>query len=111
MAGYDAKKPPSLDIEGTGILALRRMLYEVPARGKSTTLSRIGKNLLPKIFGSIIGVLTKSWLERKNEVLKEITHNLNECGDLVASLCKEVKRHFEKCVVQMFGKLTVSETR
>lgn len=103
MAGYDAKKPPSLDIEGTGIPAIRRMLYQVPARGKKSTLSRIGKKLLPKTFGSIIGVLTKSKLERKNEVLKDITDTLDECEDLVTNLVQEIRRHFKDSVVHVFG--------
>lgn len=72
--------------------------------GKKSTLSRIGKTLLPKMFSRIIGVLTKSKMERKSEVLKEITDALDECDNLSTNLIQDIKHHFEKCAVQVFGK-------
>ena len=78
------------------------MLYEVPAYGKASTLSRIGRKLLLKSFHSIIGVLTKSKLERRNEVLKVVTDTMDKYTDIVEDLVKEISRHFNKNVVRVF---------
>ena len=103
LRGYDAKKPPSLDIEATGIPALRRTLYAIPARGKANTLARTSKTLLPSIFGSIIGVLTKSKLERKNDVSKLIEDVLCEHSRFVEHLSADVKEAFAERVLQIYG--------
>ena len=102
LTGYDASNRPTLDREATGIPDLRRKLYQIPARGKATTLSRIGKTLLPSIFGSVIGILTKSRLERKNDVLKVITDILDHYPNVVDAAIAELKHKFDESVIQVF---------
>lgn len=76
LKGYYYNNPPKLDVEATGIPALRRLLYAVPAHGKFNTLWRICTQRLPAIFNGIKGVLTKTKLARNLEagaVLQSIT--------------------------------------
>ncbi|KAK5137105.1 hypothetical protein LTR08_001114 [Meristemomyces frigidus] len=99
--GYNPRQPPTLDLEGTGIPALRRMLYDVPARGKINTLSRICTSRLPNIFNGILGVLTKSKLERKGEVEKLIIKILAGQESLVDGIVAEVKEKFTLRILSM----------
>lgn len=104
LTGYEATKPPTLDVEGSGIPGVRRMLYTIPARGKSMNLTRVCKNILPSIFGSIAGVLTKSPLERKQEVKTLIEHVLTSYRELVSNLTSELKSSFDSRVTHVIGK-------
>lgn len=102
LAGYDVKDPPILDIKATGIPAVRCMLYEVPARGKITTLSRIVTSRLPNIFNGIIGCLTKSRLERKKDVEKLIIKVLEEDTKVVQLAMNELQAQFNEHIQQTF---------
>lgn len=99
LAGYDAKDPPILDIQGTGIPAVRRMLYEIPARGKVNTLTRIVRSRLPSIFSGIIGILTKSDLERKQDVENLIAKIMDQDAILVHQITEEVEVKFKDVIV------------
>ena len=103
MTGYEATKPPVLDVEGTGIPGLRRMLYGIPARGKKTTLTRIGRNHLPAIFNGILGILTKTSLERKKEVEKVIIDVLGRYPELAENIMDELTDMFVRRVVSVIG--------
>lgn len=95
VAGYDPRVPPTLDIKATGIPELRLMLYDIPARGKISTLGRICRNILPNIFSGILGVLTKSKLERKEEVEKLINRVLKTQRLVVDDTFADVQRLFQ----------------
>ena len=58
------------------------------------TLSRICKNRLPSIFNGILGVLTKSKLERKGDVEKLIIKVLAGQESLVDGFVAEVREQF-----------------
>jgi len=105
LAGYDRKNPPTLDIEATGIPSVRRMLYTIPARGRVNTLRRICLSRLPSIFGSIQGILTKSRLERKQDVAKLINRVLEEDGNLLERVIAEVTSCFKECIIGVISKL------
>ena len=107
LSGYDAKTPPILDVEGTGVPTLRRMLYTIPARGKVTTLSRICGTLLPNAFESITGILTKSRLQRKADVEKVITSVMSKKTRLVDDVTAELTTSFESQVVKVIGESSV----
>lgn len=100
-AGYPANDPPSLDIDGTGIPALRHTLYAKAASRKYSTLHRICHIQLPAILNGIIGILTKSRLERKQEVVKVIERVLEGhsiAGDVVAELRNRFSLHIIETV-------------
>jgi hypothetical protein len=103
LYGYDAKKPPILDVEGTGLPELRRLLFTIPADGKAVTLRRICQNILPAIFKGIIGILTKSRLERKKEVEKVITNIMQKYKKVAKHTIAELDRSFETHVVEAIG--------
>jgi len=105
LAGYDRKSPPILDIEATGIPSVRRMLYTIPARGRVNTLRRICFSRLPSTFGSIQGILTKSRLERKQDVAKLISRVLEENGNLLETVVAEVTSRFKECIIGVISKL------
>jgi hypothetical protein len=97
-AGYEATDPPSLDVRGTGIPGLRYTLYQKAAAGKSSTLRRICQVQLPAIFNGIIGILTKSRLERKQEVAKVIEQVLAEHTTISRAVLAELKAMFVRRV-------------
>ncbi|KAK3719647.1 hypothetical protein LTR37_004184 [Vermiconidia calcicola] len=103
LLGYDPKHPPILSVEATGIPSVRRMLYEIPTRGKSNTLFRFGRNRLPSIFNSITGILTKSPLERKQDVEKVIATQLSGYGRIVEILSADLKESYVARVVKLIG--------
>ena len=103
LYGYDAKKPPMLDVEGTGLPELRQLLYTIPAEGKAATLRRICQNILPAIFKGIIGILTKSRLERKKEVETVITNIMKKYKKVAKHTIAELDRSFESHVVEAIG--------
>ncbi|KAK4550571.1 hypothetical protein LTR36_000150 [Oleoguttula mirabilis] len=98
--GYDPREPPTLDLAGTGIPALRHMLYDIPARGKMNTLSRVCTSRLPNIFQGILGILTKSKLERKDEVEKLIRKIFLGFGPLVGEVVVEVREQFKERILK-----------
>ena len=103
LYGYDAKKPPMLDVEGTGLPELRQLLYTIPAEGKAATLRRICQSILPAIFKGIIGILTKSRLERKKEVETVITNIMKKYKKVAKHTIAELDRSFESHVVEAIG--------
>ena len=108
LAGYERKDPPTLDLAATGIPEVRRMLYNVPARGKVNTLSRICEQHMPTIFSGILGILSKSHLERKQEVEKLINRILEEDEHLVEGLVDEVHRCFKERIIGAISKFHIS---
>lgn len=103
VQGYDPAKPPILDIEATGIPKLRRKLYEEPASGKGQTLKRICEARIPTLLMSITGVLTKSKLERKQEVVIAIEAILNTYHIATDHLFDDLRRSFKSRVLDVFG--------
>ena len=97
-AGYEAVDPPSLDVRGTGIPGLRHMLYQKAAAGKASTLRRVCQVQLPTIFQGIIGILTKSRLERKQEVSELIEQVLSEHITISKRVLAELKAMFVRRV-------------
>ena len=103
LVGYDARNPPILTPEGTGIPALRHMLFAIPADGKFNTLKRISLTLLPSYMKSIMGILTKSKLERKQDVENVITYILEIRHNVVNGLVKHLRRLFAKLVIKVIN--------
>ncbi|KAK4631113.1 hypothetical protein CLAFUW4_03353, partial [Fulvia fulva] len=99
--GYDLKEPPALDVEATGIPRLRRLLYSVPAQGKLTALRTIYDHRLKGILNGMTGILTKSKLERKSEVLMVLNDGLGKPDLLVKDLCMEVKDAFKENILDV----------
>ena len=111
LSTWDPKKPPILDVEGTGISGVRRMLYEILAHGKSNTLNRICRSRLPSIFNGIIGVLTKSRLERKQDVEKVIVGELSRYTDTMEKLVQELNECFKLRITSTLGKYSLVPLR
>lgn len=111
VQGYDPTRPPILDVEATGIPALRRRLFKEPAIGKGSTLKRICEIRLPKILLSITGVLTKSRLERKNHVENMIRSVLDKDDEVLGHFLDDLKRAFEFSVLKVFSKYSSNSER
>lgn len=104
LAGYNVHDPPMLDVEATGIPAVRRLLYRVPARGKLEVLSRIVRKALPAIFNCISGILTKAPLERKQEVEDLITKVFEKDEeDIMKTAKKELAAAFKDKIGKIFS--------
>ncbi|CAK1361178.1 unnamed protein product [Cercospora beticola] len=95
VAGYNIANPPVLDVETTGVPRLRHALYTIAARGKFATLKMIVKHRIIQSMKGIQGILTKSSLERKEELRNEIKHQLHLFDALAPAIVKKVLRFFE----------------
>ena len=96
VSGYDALDLPALDVQATGIPALRQLLYGIPARGKLETMKMIAKHRVPQAIKGISGILNKSTLERKEEVRQEVEQHMYLFDALVPGLVKSILRSFRK---------------
>ena len=79
------------------------MLYDVPARGKVHTLRRICCTRLPTIFVAMTGILTKSRLERKQDVEDVLIGTLGGYSRIVKNIVAELKSGFYALVVKLIG--------
>lgn len=104
VSGFDPREPPKLDVEATGVPALRRLLYKVPARGKATTLSRIGTSVLPGLYQGVIATLTKSRLERKQDVLTLMECILDGLPSIPNASARDIREKFDQYVTKVFSK-------
>lgn len=86
MVGDEA---PRLDLAATGIPAIRKVLYAIPAKPNFDTLSSISTRVLPKLFEKVISITTKTPFQRHHEVRTAIKHTLDtQCqsvGDVLQS--------------------------
>lgn len=108
LEGYDRRDPPILDVEATGIPALRQYLYGVPSRGKLETLQMITTSRLPYLLNGINGILTKSTLERKEEVRRVISQQLLLFKRSAPQLVQSVERLFQ---VKVVGVIKANDAR
>ncbi|KAK4633935.1 uncharacterized protein CLAFUR5_03347 [Fulvia fulva] len=89
-------KAPFLDLETTGIPALRRYLLTAAALGKSERLAHLCLQKLPLLLNGAHGVLTKSPLERKDAlrkiIVKTVNGGQNDATDVKTSILAEYER-------------------
>ncbi|KAF2866905.1 hypothetical protein BDV95DRAFT_598435 [Massariosphaeria phaeospora] len=68
--GYNARQPPSLSLQATGIPDLRNAIYSMPADGKWKTLVHYTESQLKSILNTVEMSCTVSKIKRKQELNK-----------------------------------------
>lgn len=103
LEGYEATKPPCLDVAATGVENVKDRLYEIPSRGKTTTLRRIALSAVPNHLLGISCVLTKSPLARKGDVVELITTVLSKRAQILETLKRDLRKLFQLHIDLLFG--------
>ncbi|EMC91006.1 hypothetical protein BAUCODRAFT_161054 [Baudoinia panamericana UAMH 10762] len=102
VVGYDIKDPPTLDVTGTGVPAVRRMLYSVPAYGKLNALEKISTTRLPHVFNGICGILSKDRLARKGDVEMVIAKVFESNESVLRGTIDSIKVAFYERILTLF---------
>jgi hypothetical protein len=102
--GYELKEPPVLDGNATGYPQVRHLLYSGPSRSKFNALARICRARLPNAFYGINGILTKSRLERKQDVEKLIIFTCEQNESLLDGMVQKLKVASGLAIATPFGK-------
>ena len=84
---YDLLKPPSLDVEATGIPSLRRMLYHFPATEKMDVVRKICRTELPLALNGLDLCCGKPLSQRKADVEATISASKAEFVDAIYHVC------------------------
>ncbi|KAK4580316.1 hypothetical protein LTR86_000519 [Recurvomyces mirabilis] len=100
--GYALLCPPGLDVQATGIPGLRRVLYEIPTRGKLAALKRLINHRGPNVFVNIVGILTKTRMELKQEALAVVVKILQSHDSLVKKMVERLRQLFQDNVIGLF---------
>ena len=102
--GYDVSKPLSLDLQATGILELCCLLLESTVAGQMQKLSLFTRKNYPHTFRGIVGLLTKTKMEMKEQVELLLENALSAMQGLVASVEDALETSFQSHIVAALGK-------
>ncbi|KAF7186064.1 hypothetical protein HII31_12591 [Pseudocercospora fuligena] len=91
---------PFLDLEATGIPALRRRLLELSAGGKHKALQHIGRQLLPWTLNGINGILTRPAFERKKDLRKVIEGFVSKNRPILEALQTDILKAYDATVTK-----------
>lgn len=106
QAGYFVNEKPSMTIEETGIPALRKKIYLLPAEGKLNNVLHIARTQLPSLINSFELYCSKTHMARKSEIEK-IVHWPK--GQLPSILDQYYQRLKEQLTVNILSPMTNDE--
>lgn len=98
-SGHFKKEATLLDVEGTGIPALRAQLYAMPAEGRlNDTLNRAERQL-PLLINFFEAYCSRRHIERKSEIEDIVLRPTTELEALRVRTLEKVKEHAKRIVL------------
>lgn len=99
QTGYSKRDPPVLDLQGTGLPALRRYLKLTPAQGRFNDIRFVVNQQLPSLLASFELWCAKTHMKRKKEIEDIVTEPQSTYIPIIEGFFNRLITHVEQHIL------------